>query len=99
MVKTENLCFDNLDIKLERSSSSKIQKNESKSSKIKLSRNPFINFIKDFRKSVTFPNSRLLFSKAGEAWRGMSQDEKNPYYEQAKKVPKRKKRINCIIKK
>ncbi|EFA02171.1 hypothetical protein TcasGA2_TC007827 [Tribolium castaneum] len=91
MVKPEKLCMDDFDeVPAPKRSLSKCQ--ESKQTRAKISRNPFINFIFDFWKSNPTMNSREVFSRAGEKWRNMSPEEKSPYREMAKRAPKKRRR-------
>ncbi|RZB39675.1 HMG box domain containing protein [Asbolus verrucosus] len=88
MVKTEHLCVDNFD----RKSLGIITKKESRTKSLPALRNPFLNFIREFRKNNTGMKSSEVVSKAAEKWRNMNQSEKSPYCEQAKNAPKRKRR-------
>ncbi|EFA02172.1 hypothetical protein TcasGA2_TC007828 [Tribolium castaneum] len=91
MVKTENLCMNDFDEgPIPRRSLSKGKK-ESKT-RVRVFRNPFLNFISDFRKSNTSLKSREVISRAAEQWRKMNPDEKSPYCELARSAPKSRKR-------
>ncbi|RZB39674.1 HMG box and/or DUF1074 domain containing protein [Asbolus verrucosus] len=73
--------------------SQKVTKKQSDMSKSSvIYRNPFLNFLQDFRKKNIGLTSQEVMQKAAEMWRKMSENEKAPYYEMAKNAPKRKKR-------
>ncbi|EFA02042.1 hypothetical protein TcasGA2_TC007670 [Tribolium castaneum] len=76
---------------MEKKSQSKIAKKDS-TPEGKKTRNPFLNFLQEFRqKNKGMPN-REVISRGSEAWRKMSENEKAPYYEMAKRAPKKRKR-------
>ncbi|RZC38189.1 HMG box and/or DUF1074 domain containing protein [Asbolus verrucosus] len=85
MKKIENLCWNNdfLGSKL-----FNVSRKTGKSPPP--SRNPFLNFLRDFRKCNTGIGSNQLMKKGGEIWRKMSQAQKLLYFELAKSAPKRK---------
>ncbi|KAJ3657385.1 hypothetical protein Zmor_009193 [Zophobas morio] len=53
-------------------------------------RNPFLNFLQEYRKKNVGVSGRELIQNAGELWRKMTDAEKAPYYEMAKKAPRRR---------
>ncbi|XP_044255101.1 HMG1/2-like protein [Tribolium madens] len=76
---------------MEKKSQSKIAKKEP-ASEGKTTRNPFLNFVQEFRKNNRGIPAQEQVARAAEAWRKMSDNEKAPYYEMAKRAPKRRKR-------
>ncbi|XP_029040685.1 high mobility group B protein 4-like [Osmia bicornis bicornis] len=60
--------------------------NSTKSSKKWISSNAFINFVQDFRQNCTNEKSTKIFQLAGERWRKMSFEEKQPYVNEALSV-------------
>lgn len=57
----------------------------------KVYRNPFLNFLKDFRKSHKNKLDAVEVTKrAAQLWRIMNEREKSPYINMAKQAPKRK---------
>ncbi|XP_076626721.1 uncharacterized protein LOC143344493 [Colletes latitarsis] len=61
-----------------------------KSSKKWINSNAFINFIQDFRQDFTNMKTSRIFKLAGERWRQMSPEEKQPYINAAKSVRSQK---------
>lgn len=55
-------------------------------------RNPFINFMQEFRKKNAGLTAQEAMQRAAEAWRRMSDAEKAPYQEMARKAPRRRRR-------
>ncbi|XP_076161084.1 uncharacterized protein LOC143143580 [Ptiloglossa arizonensis] len=55
-----------------------------------ISSNAFINFVQDFRQNMTGIRSTRIFQLAGEAWRQMSLEEKQPYLNAAKTIKNQK---------
>ncbi|KAJ8954266.1 hypothetical protein NQ314_007141 [Rhamnusium bicolor] len=54
----------------------------------KVSRNPFINFLKDYRKSNKHALNVVELTKRGaQLWRGMNDKEKSPYISLSKQAP------------
>ncbi|CAD7084574.1 unnamed protein product [Hermetia illucens] len=49
----------------------------------KLTRNPFLNFIRHLRMERDFRDMKELFKAAGVAWKNLSEDEKQDYREEA----------------
>lgn len=76
---------------MESKSSNKIVK-KSEGGKNSISRNPFFNFLSDFRKKNKGLSPQELVYRAGEAWRNMTEAEKAPFREMAKRAPKTRKR-------
>lgn len=81
---------------MEKRSKSRIRSSQSKTSpkKIssgKLTRNPFLNFLRDFRKSNRHKYDVCELTKRGaRLWRGMTDKEKSPYVNLSKRAPKYK---------
>jgi hypothetical protein len=73
-------------------SHNKVTKKESTDKASKLHRNPFLNFLQEFRKKNLGLTSQEVIQKAAEIWRKMTDSEKAPYCEMAKRAPKRRKR-------
>lgn len=79
---------------MEKKSDSKLAKrpigHKSSKATVSASRNPFINFLMEFRKRNPSLKSKQLISRGAEQWRRMNESEKTPYFEMAKKAPKRR---------
>lgn len=52
----------------------------------RVTRNPFLNFLRDMRKNVQGMSCKQLSSKAAEIWRNMSKIQKEPYRQMARKA-------------
>ncbi|XP_076228068.1 uncharacterized protein LOC143175057 isoform X1 [Nomia melanderi] len=60
--------------------------NRAKDSKKWISSNAFINFVQDFRENHNGKSSTKIFQMAGERWKQMLPNEKQPYLEAAKNI-------------
>lgn len=56
----------------------------------KVSRNPFINFLAEFRASRKGVKMAELSKQAGRVWRNMSMESKAPYLQMAQNAPKKR---------
>lgn len=59
----------------------------------RVTRNPFLNFLRDMRKNVQGMSCKQLSLKAAEIWRNMSKIQKEPYRQMARKaapIPRRR---------
>ncbi|ENN77863.1 FACT complex subunit SSRP1 [Dendroctonus ponderosae] len=56
----------------------------------KVSRNPFINFLAEFRATRKGVKMTELSKQAGREWRNMSKESKSPYLQMAQNAPKKK---------
>lgn len=59
------------------------------STQSRITRNPFLNYLRDFRKSNNQKlNMTELAKRAATRWRSMTQNEKSPYVQLSNQVPK-----------
>ncbi|XP_030757182.1 protamine-like isoform X2 [Sitophilus oryzae] len=72
---------------MSQNSSSSLRKSRSKKGKI--TRNPFLNFLRDFRKNNKGLKVTQLTKIGAKVWRNMNKREKSPYYRMAKEAPKK----------
>ncbi|XP_046392302.1 uncharacterized protein LOC124160490 [Ischnura elegans] len=49
----------------------------------KIYKNPYLNFLRDFRKSCSSMEPKEIMIRAGKVWRGLPADEKQKYIEEA----------------
>jgi hypothetical protein len=56
--------------------------------KNKSTRNPFLNYVKEFRARGGFKNAATVTKEAAKQWKQMSEHEKKKYRDEANKVPK-----------
>lgn len=61
-----------------------------KDSKQWISSNAFINFVQDFRQNLTGVRSTKIFQIAGERWKKMPFEEKQPYIKAATNIKNRR---------
>lgn len=80
---------------MESKSLDKIVKKTEKAKNI-LTRNPFVNFLADFRLKNRGLLSHEIMIRGGEAWRQLSAAEKTPLYEMARRVPKKRRPSRSI---
>ncbi|KAJ8943237.1 hypothetical protein NQ318_009928 [Aromia moschata] len=58
----------------------------------RITRNPFLNFMRDFRKSNNGLKLTELTKRGAELWRKMNERQKSPYCQLAKQAPRRRRR-------
>ncbi|KAJ8941577.1 hypothetical protein NQ314_010351 [Rhamnusium bicolor] len=58
----------------------------------RVTRNPFLNFMRDFRKSNNGLKLTELTKRGAELWRKMNDRQKSPYCQLARQAPKRRSR-------
>lgn len=90
MVRIENLCFNDFDEDPLEGRSANMGRGSGK--RARLLRNPFLNYVRDFRKGNGNLRATEIASRAAEKWRNMSSEEKSPYCEMARRAPRRRKR-------
>lgn len=54
----------------------------------KISRSPFFNFVRFNRRRKNFPNMRSAVRDSAQEWRAMSEEEKRPFFLEARSVPR-----------
>lgn len=94
MVKSENqlcACDFSEDPPVKQPSPCRVSGKSSRT-KVRAFRNPFFNFLADFRRENSNLKATQIASRGAERWRNMSKDEKTPYWEMAKKAPKTRRR-------
>ncbi|CAH1130780.1 unnamed protein product [Ceutorhynchus assimilis] len=58
----------------------------------RVTRNPFLNFLREVRKKCSGMGVLEISVKAGELWRKMSRNEKEPFLQMARQAPRRRRR-------
>ncbi|CAH0564045.1 unnamed protein product [Brassicogethes aeneus] len=55
----------------------------------RITKNPYLNFMRDFRRNHGGMNIIDLTKQGAEMWRNMTEKQKAPYFAQAKQAPRR----------
>ncbi|XP_050305129.1 protamine [Anthonomus grandis grandis] len=58
----------------------------------RITRNPFLNFLRDMRKNAQGMSPMELSMKGAEIWRGMTKSQKEPYCQLARQAARRRRR-------